>query len=132
MTPLTNYGFNSNSDSVSIFFNSKSVRYVCWDTLRIRVLGLILAFKFEDMQIFRMVIHLSCLIVSQNDSDNGESPVSLYFVFMHMYIRLSLYLLIITTKYLPYVLLDMYIKTSQISLLITSFDCTPKKIAKPF
>ena len=33
-----------------------------------------------------MVIHLSCLIVSQNSSDNGESPVSLYFVFMHMYI----------------------------------------------
>ena len=33
-----------------------------------------------------MIIHLSCLIVSQNGSDNGESPVSLYFVFMFMYI----------------------------------------------
>ena len=47
-----------------------------------------------------MVIHLSCLIVSQNSLDNGESPpVSLYFVFMYMHILLCLHLLIIVTKY---------------------------------
>ena len=78
-----------------------------------------------------MITHLSCLILSQNCSDNGESPVSLYFVFMYMYILLCLCLLIIATKYFPYVLLNMYIKTSQRSLLVTSFGCTPKKIAKP-
>ena len=80
------------------------------------------------MTICSFIIHLSCLIVSQNDRDNSESPVSLYFVFMYMYILLCLYLLITTTKYLPYVLLNMYIKTSQKSLLMTSFDCTPKKL----
>ena len=75
-----------------------------------------------------MVIHLSCLLVSQNGSDNTESPVSLYFGFMYMCILLCLYLLAIATKYSPHVLLNMYIKTSQISLLMTIFDCTHKKI----
>ena len=77
-----------------------------------------------------LIIRWSCLIVSQNCSDNGESPVSLYFIFVYLYIRLYLYLLIIVTKCLPYVLLNTYIKTSQ-SFLTTSFDSTPKKIAKP-
>ena len=78
-----------------------------------------------------MFIHLSCLIESQNDSDNGESLVSLYFVFMYMYILLCLYLLILVTKYYPYVFLNICNKTSQRSLVMTSFDSTPKEIAKP-
>ena len=79
-----------------------------------------------------MGVHLSCLILSQNGSDNCKYPVSLNFVFMYMYVLLCLYLLITATNYLPYVLVNMYIKKSLISLLMTSFDCTPKKIAKPF
>ena len=46
-----------------------------------------------------MVIHLSCLIVSQNGSGNGESRVSLYLIFMYVHILLCLYLLIIVTEY---------------------------------
>ena len=37
------------SDSVCIFFNCMSVRYVYWDTLWILVLGFILVITFEDM-----------------------------------------------------------------------------------
>ena len=97
--------FNNDSDWVYIFFNCISARFVYWDALGILVLGFILAFIFEDFisDFIGTVIHLNSQIVSHNGSDNGESPV----------------------------LLNMDNKTSQRSLLMKSFDCTPKKIAKP-
>ena len=56
-----------------------------------------------------MVIHLSCLIVRHNGSDNGESPLSLYFVFMYMYILFRLYLPLIVIKYQPYICFTKYV-----------------------
>ena len=87
-------GFNDKSDSVCIFLNSMSVRYVYWDTLTILVLAFKLPFIFEDMWFywndypFELFNCESKWLRSQNGLGNGESPVSLYFVFMYMHILL--------------------------------------------
>ena len=87
-------GFNDKSDSVCIFLNSMSVRYVYWDTLTILVLPFKLPFIFEDMWFywndypFELFNCESKWLRSQNGLGNGESPVSLYFVFMYMHILL--------------------------------------------